>query len=119
MEEKKADNSFVEYKSKINALEQDIDDGKNFLKDLNNLKDLSIELNNDLKDLNNALRKSFKGKKITAELDENSYNNLKQFNEVIDEIDNDYRDVRDYITELYGKKDELQRKRREEETKEE
>ena len=110
--EKKADNINLEYKQKLDKIDNDIDNMTRDLKTLNNVKDGFIDINKSFDKLFQLLSLSIKGKQTDIKINEMSEANIHNLNKITENIDEDRKKLQKDIDDLKEEKNKLQKNKR-------
>ncbi len=111
--DKKADNINLEYKQKLDKIDNDIDNMTRDLKTLNNVKDGFIDINKSFDKLFQLLSLSIKGKQTDIKINEMSEANIHNLNKITESIDEDRKKLQKDIDDLKEEKNKLQKNKRE------
>ena len=113
-EEKKIDNKITvndyvsSYKEKINDINNQIDEEKNKMKNLNDMEDIVVSLNKSVETCVGLLRESMQGNNINNKLDSIEESNTINLNKVIGNIDIKRDDVKNNLFKLNNDKDNIE-----------
>ncbi len=116
--EKKADNSNIEAKQKINKIDSEIENATKGIKKLESMKESFIKINKSLDKCYNLLQYSMYSKEKSIQYDENSNNNIKMLNELTEHIDEGKRYLNQRIEILNSEKEKIQKNKRDKESEE-
>ena len=113
--EKKADNINLEYKQRIDKIDNDIENKTNDMKTLNNIKDGFIEINKSFDKIFQLFSTSIKGKQTEARLNEMAESNIHNLSKITENIDDDRKKLQRQIDDLVEEKNNIQKEKREKE----
>ena len=116
--EKKADNTNIEAKQKINKIDNEIENATKGIKKLESMKESFIKINKSLDKCYNLLQYSMYSKEKSIQYDENSNNNIKMLNELTEHIDKGKRYLNQRIEILNSEKEKIQKNKRDKESEE-
>ena len=107
MDNKKADNIVLEYKQKINEVDNRLDEEKKKLKKLNQIQNDIDSLSKNINKCIDLLSKSMKGPGIN-----NMFSNMSDSNKLMhikasSAIENEFQETNKKIYNLYGEKDKI------------
>ncbi len=112
--QKKADNTLLDNKAKINKIDDEISSVSNQKKALENIKDSFIDLNKSIDDCYSLLAASFKGKKVNSFFTNNSLENNRRLKKLTENIDNNTDILQKKLNNLNDEKEKIQKEKREE-----
>lgn len=104
---KKADNTFVNRKEKINDIDERIDNERVNLKRINSLYDNAYSLNKSINTCVSLLYSSIKGKGIQNVLDDISNESKTNFRKMTAMLDQEEQEIKKRLDSLYEKKESL------------
>ena len=113
--EKKADNINLEYKQRIDKIDNDIENKTNDMKTLNNIKDGFIEINKSFDKIFQLFSTSIKGKQTEMKLNEMAESNIHNLSKITENIDDDRKKLQRQIDDLIEEKNNIQKEKREKE----
>lgn len=113
--EKKADNINLEYKQRIDKIDNDIENKTNDMKTLNNIKDGFIEINKSFDKIFQLFSTSIKGKQTEARLNEMAESNIHNLSKITENIDDDRKKLQRQIDDLVEEKNNIQKEKQEKE----
>ncbi len=113
--EKKADNINLEYKQRIDKIDNDIENKTNDMKTLNNIKDGFIEINKSFDKIFQLFSTSIKGKQTEMKLNEMAESNIHNLSKITENIDDDRKKLQRQIDDLVEEKNNIQKEKREKE----
>ena len=113
--EKKADNINLEYKQRIDKIDNDIENKTNDMKTLNNIKDGFIEINKSFDKIFQLFSTSIKGKQTEMKLNEMAESNIHNLSKITENIDDDRKKLQRQIDDLIEEKNNIQKEKQEKE----
>ena len=113
--EKKADNINLEYKQRIDKIDNDIENKTNDMKTLNNIKDGFIEINKSFDKIFQLFSTSIKGKQTEMKLNEMAESNIHNLSKITENIDDDRKKLQRQIDDLVEEKNNIQKEKQEKE----
>ena len=107
MIEKKADNTFLSKKDKINKIDEMLDIEKKKIKKIESLYDDFRVLNSNMDKCIDLLSKSINGPNVGVTLNNIRYSNKELFNKSNEKIDNELKIIKKKVNSLYKEKESI------------
>lgn len=114
MEEKKADNTILFKKKKINEIDDMLDLEKKNTKKLENLRENFCNLHKDMDKCIDLLSKSIKGKNVEIALSDMRASSEKLYNKTNENINIELKKIKKRVNKLYSQKEEIIKKKSQE-----
>ena len=109
----------VNYKNKINEIDDRIDQEKSRMRELDDMEELFVSLSKNITKCVDLLNKSIKGNNISNKLNSIEENNKINFSKSIGNLEIERDEIKNNIVDLNNKKEDYQQKMKEENIKEE
>ena len=114
MNEKKADNSVIEYKKESNYIFDRISESKKAIGTYDDIEEELVSLNKKMSKLIELLNESIKGKQTKAKLEDIDETRFTTIKKVLSETDEYIEEERNNIKKLYKEKDRLEKEHKKE-----
>lgn len=109
----------VNYKNKINEIDDRIDQEKSRMRELDDMEELFVSLSKNITKCVDLLNKSIKGNNISNKLNSIEENNKINFSKSIGNLEIERDEIKNNIVDLNNKKEDYQQKMKEDNIKEE